>query len=138
MIVPGHKGGMENRTDCSPHSYPLSALFVLVAACAVIASLITPVVQSIADGTVGVSEAVGAGVTGTLVTLLLGAVVGLYHYRRLRGVLWGALTGALIGMIAGPVVVAPASAFPSLMSISAFGALVLVLIGAGFRLVQRS
>ena len=137
-ITPGHKGGRENRSANSTHSYPLSALFVLVAACAVIASLITPVVRSVADGTIGVSEAVGASISGTLITMLLGAIVGLYHYRRLRGVLWGVLTGAVIGVIAGPVVLAPASDFPSLMSISAFGALILVLIGAGFRLVQRA
>ena len=94
--------------------------------------------KSIADGTLGVSEAMRASVTGTLITLVLGAVVGLYHYRRLRGVLWGALTGGMIGLIAGPVALAPASAFPSLMSISTSGAVVLVLIGAGFRLVERS
>ena len=128
---------MMQSDDGSRHSFPLSALFMLVAACGVVAALITPVVRSVAEGGLGVSETLGASTLGCAVVTLLGGTVGLYHYHRLRGLLWGALTGAVIGCVVGPLVLAPASAFSSLMSIATFGAAVLVAIGAGFRFMQR-
>ena len=114
-------------------NYPLSALFVLMAACGVITALMTPVVRAVVAGSVGAPEAVFAGFLGLIAVMLLGGVVGLYHCQHGRGLLWGLLTGAVIGVVAGPVVLSPASAFSSLIAMSAGGAVVLLLVGVALR-----
>jgi len=113
-------------------SYPLGALFVLVAAAGVISALLSPVVRAVVAGQVGFVEAVSASVGGALCGMVLGAVVGLYHYRLLRGLAWGTLTGGVIGMLVGPVVLAPGHAFGSLMTVSVTGAAALLISAAAF------
>lgn len=129
---------MEQTDPNVKQSYPLSALFVLVAACAVVCTLLTPIVRAIVSGNVGGKETAIASVGGSLLAMLVGAVVGLYHYRPYRGLAWGILCGGVIGMIAGPVVLAPPESLDSLMTMSIAGAIVLVITGAAFGLARRN
>lgn len=119
-------------------SYPLSALFVLVAACAVVFALLTPVVRSVATGDVGVVEAATASAGGALCAMLIGAVIGLHHYRPLRGLGWGTLTGGIIGMLVGPVTLSPGTAFGSLVTMSLGGAAVLLITATALGLSMKS
>ncbi len=70
--------------------YPLSSLFLLSAACCVIATLLTPVAR--ATG-VGSSQAVAASLGAALYAASLGGIIGLYHHQRRRGFLWGLIVG---------------------------------------------
>jgi len=129
---------MEDLEQSGYHTYPLSALFVLMAACGVVTALLTPVVRGVVAGDVGLAETLGSSLGGALVIMVLSGVLGLYHYRPVRGFLWGIITGGTIGMIVGPVVVAPAKSFPSLIATSLLGAILLVVIGAILHWTTRS
>ena len=119
-------------------SFPLGMLFVLLAACGVISALLSPVVRAIALGEVGAIEAAAASAGGAVAAMLLGAVIGLHHYRPLRGLAWGTLTGGVIGMIVGPVMLSPGNEFGSLMSMSLAGAILLLLTSAVLGLSLKS
>lgn len=118
-------------------SYPLSALFLLMAACAVVAAMAAPLARTIDEGKVEILVVVEASACGAGLVMLLGAVVGLYHHRRARGLGWGILTGGGIGMIMGPVVLSPQSAFPSLLTMSVGGAAALLAVSAMLRGAAR-
>jgi hypothetical protein len=118
-------------------SFPLSALFILMAACSVVAALMSPLSRAIAEGKIGVMDASVASVCGALIVMLLGAVVGLYHHRPARGLGWGIVTGGGIGMVMGPVVLSPQNAFPSLMTMSIGGAAALLAVSTIFRGTRR-
>ena len=78
-----------------------------------------------------------AAIAGSLSTGLLGAIVGVYHYRRKRGLMWGSLTGLILGAFLGPVSLAPLDLVPSLFALSAAGAALLVAVAAFFRWSKR-
>ena len=111
-------------------SYPLSALFLLLAACGVICALLTPVVRAVMAGQVGGEDTVLASFVGALLSICGGAIIGLYHYRPLRGLAWGILTGGVIGTIVGPVVLAPPESLGSLIGMAVGGGFVLMVTGA--------
>ncbi|MFV1968234.1 MAG: hypothetical protein ACC628_22655 [Pirellulaceae bacterium] len=121
---------MEDLGQPGRRSYPLSALFVLMAACGVVAALVTPAVRSVVSGEVGLAELLGTSLGGSVAVMVLCGVLGLYHYRPVRGFLLGILTGGIIGMVVGPVMVAPMKSFLSLVLTSLIGAILLVVMGA--------
>jgi hypothetical protein len=128
---------MGNRRETRQYRYPLSALFVLMAACGVATALVAPVVQSVIAGDVGLAELLGTSLGGSLGMMVLCSILGLYHYRPMRGFLWGAVTGGLLGMVVCPVMVAPPESFPSLLLTSLVGATLLVAMGALLRWTTR-
>jgi hypothetical protein len=119
-------------------SYPLSALFVLVAACAVVSALLAPAVRAVVNGDAGVVEAITSSVGGAFCAMAIGAVIGLYHHRQLRGLGWGTLTGGIIGMLVGPMILSPTDAFGTLITMSVGGALILLVTGAAFGISMKS
>lgn len=121
---------MEDIGQPGRRSYPLSALFVLMAACGVVTALLTPAVRNVVSGDVGLAELLGTSLGGSVVVMVLCGILGLYHYRPVRGFLWGILTGGIIGLVVGPVMVAPMKSFLSLVVTSLIGATLLVAMGA--------
>lgn len=123
--------------------YPLSALFYVIAATAVVISLVAPVFTSMLSRNVGMLpgnvgsfiELVGWSVGLGLVGGVLGFFMGLYHYRRLRGVGWGVLSGLMTGTCLGPVAVS--RDFDQVASNCVSGGLLLILIGAFCRISSR-
>ncbi len=113
--------------------YPLSALFVLMAACAVPMSMAAAAGRAISAGDIGGSEVTFAALGGCSVMTIAGAIVGLYHLRQGLGVTVGALAGAVIGSMVGPITMVPARDFPNLMLISLGGSAVMVGLAAWFR-----
>ncbi len=114
-------------------SFPLSALFILMAACSVVAALVAPLSRAVGSGKVSLAAAAEASACGAVLVMLMGAVIGLYHHRPGRGLGWGIVTGGGIGMVMGPVVLSPQSAFPSLLTMSLGGAVALLAVAALFR-----
>jgi hypothetical protein len=117
--------------------YPLVALFLVITACGIIASLIGPAARAISDGRIGVRDAISASLASTVVVMLIGGVIGLFHYRRARGFGWGLVTGAIIGIFVGPLVLAPHEAFGAVIALSFGGAAVIILITTAFRFASR-
>lgn len=114
----------------SRRSYPLSLLFVMVTGCGVITAFTTPVVRAVLSDQLSLPAALAAHFLSALAGLPTGAVLGLYHHRRSRGLFWGAVTGIGVGFMAGPVVLAPASGAADLALTSLGGAAVLLALGA--------
>lgn len=121
------------QTDRNVESgYPLSALFVLLAVCAVVSVLLAPVARAVVTKQVTWDQIAITCFFGVILVGILGAVIGLYHYRPLRGAGWGVLTGGIIGLFIGPVMLAPPEEIGTLVTVSIVGSVVLVITGAAF------
>lgn len=118
--------------------YPLSALFVLVAICGILLAQVTPIVRAVIQGEVGVTETIVAALAGGVLVMCLGVLVGMYHYRRWRGIGLGALTGALIGVTTGPLALVPADKSLGILAAAVGGAVVLLAIGVALRLASTN
>jgi hypothetical protein len=114
--------------------YPLIALFLVLTGCGIIAALVGPAARAVSEGKIGLADALLSSVIGCVVVMVMGGVIGLFHYRRARGFGWGLLTGAVIGLFVGPLVLAPRESFGTIVSLSMGGAAVILLISAAFRL----
>ncbi len=93
----------------SPHTYPLYALFILLAACAVVFSLLAPVVRGLLGDRATASALVVRMIIGLAASLLIGVIVGLTHHRKLRGVFLGLIIGAFLGPVLGALSMMPPS-----------------------------
>ena len=82
-------------------SYPLGALFLLVAIFAVLTAIIGRL-RSIAA--VNIGELILAGGWGGVAGMLAGVIIGLYHFHRVKGFFLGAVMGAIVGVLCGPIV----------------------------------
>ena len=122
-----HDGG-----ELRSAGYPLLALFFLVAACAILVALAAPSVTRLLNDEMSGFWFLGSSVVG----MVFGVFVGLYHYRRARGVAWGLLSGMLIGALVGPLAVSPN--YGQVMATCLGGSLLLVLLGACSRIIDRS
>jgi uncharacterized membrane protein len=110
--------------------YPLSALFILMAACAIPMSMAAASGRAVAAGDVGAGEVTAAAVVGCGLTMALGMLVGIHHYRPGLGVILGAMAGAIIGSMAGPMVLTPEKDFVKLLALSVGGSA--AMLGAAF------
>ena len=118
-------------------SFPLSSLFILVAACALVCGLWTPVARAVAADEVGLVEATVAALGGTLLGAALGCGIGAGHHQPWRGAGWGTLSGGVVGLFAGPLALAPPRTFSSLVAMSVGGGVALLLTAAAVSLSKR-
>lgn len=116
------------------HGYPLGALFLLVAACAVLTAIVAPVGRAVAADKVTLVELLVSLGIGVLSGLVLGLCVGAFHYRLFRGLWIGALTGGLLGLVAGPLAVVPAASVLEVFTAAAGGSVLLVVVAIALRL----
>jgi hypothetical protein len=126
-----------NKPGKSRRVYPLSVLFVLIAIASVMVGFLRPIVQSLSRGPVGVAEATMASVGGAIGVAFVGGLVGMHHYNRGRGLMWGIATGLAIGAVLGPASLTPLETAPTLMSIAVGGSMLLVALATFFRLARR-
>jgi hypothetical protein len=85
----------------------LGALFVLVAACAVLVAGIAPLARVAAQDRIEVELLLAALAAGSGTGLLLGLIVGAHQFRRATGLVWGAAVGPVVGAIAGLMALVP-------------------------------
>jgi hypothetical protein len=128
---------MNQHTESRGQGYPLSTLFLLIAVCAISSALVAPAVRSAAAGKTGLWDHLSASLGGMLLMTCLGAVIGLYHYRRTRGLLWGMITGATLGAFFGPIALTPGSDLHSLVSLSIGGSLLVIAVGVAMRFASQ-
>jgi len=120
----------------SGRGYPLSALLLLVTACAVITAVVAPILRGPRQA--GWGDLLGAAIVGAVSLGVLGLVLGLFHYSRWRGVLWGVLLGGVLGVLLGPLIFVPLASFPEVLLTAVGGALVIVGVAAVARLTSAS
>ena len=117
--------------------YPLGALFVLTAASAILVAMVSPVGKALSKDGLGGFELAMACVTGSVVGLLTGAVIGLHQLRKVRGLFCGLLAGAVIGAIAGGICMVPVEGMPAVLYASLGGSAILVAVGAALRFTSN-
>jgi hypothetical protein len=81
--------------------YPIGALFVVVALCAVLIAGISPLVKSTEDGNIDSRFVVLSLAAGALCGIVVGLILGIFQFRLGLGIVMGTSLGALIGMAAG-------------------------------------
>ncbi|MBW3598257.1 MAG: hypothetical protein KY475_13420, partial [Planctomycetes bacterium] len=111
----------------------MSALFVLMAACAIPMSMAAAAGRAVSEGNAGADSVVFAALGGCAGVMLLGAIIGLHYYRQGLGLIVGGLAGAVVGSMTGPIVVVPAGDFPYLLLIAVGGSAIMVALAAWFR-----
>lgn len=126
---------MNYRPDNSrTHGYSLSFLFLLVAVCAVVVAVAGTALVPLRLRPTDYWVQPAAVTAAVIAAVLLGAVIGLHHYRRLRGLCWGVLTGLLVALVAAPLAVVPEFILPRLMGATLGGTVVLLFVAAVVRL----
>ena len=100
-------------SEPSRRGYPLGALFVLVAACAVLIAGIAPLARTAAQGKIELPMLLGAVGGGIMTGFVLGLIVGAFQFRRTAGLAWGAAVGPVIGAIAGLMALVPGDQAPT-------------------------
>ncbi len=120
--------------SASTSSFSLAALFFLMACLAVLLAVLLPGVQALSERQVGVSQFVSSSLVVGAFASLLGGMVGLFHYRRLRGLGWGLLTGLVVGLCVGPVVLS--RHFGQVVVASLGGSVLLLVLATAYRLQQ--
>ena len=120
----------------SGRGFPLSALLLLVTASAVIMAVVAPILRGPREA--GWGELLGAAIFGGVLLVVLGSLLGLFHYSRWRGVLWGGLVGGVLGLLLGPLIFVPPASFPEVLLTALGGAVVIVGVAAVARLTSVS
>lgn len=118
----------------SGRGYPLSSLLLLVTACAVIVAVVAPILRG--PQPAGLGELLAAAIFGGTALAVLGLILGLFHYSRWRGVLWGVPLGGVLGVLLGPLIFVPPASFPEVLATAIGGALVIVGVAAVARLTN--
>jgi hypothetical protein len=114
--------------------YSLSTLFLLVAASAVAIGMVSPVLRG--EAQVGVGDVIGASITCSMLGFVLGGLLGLFHYSRVRGVGWGLIVGTLIGAVCGPMMFIPSASLSFVFSTALGGSVVILGVATLIRLTS--
>lgn len=122
------------RTPNIDHSYPLSTLFLLTAACASVLALITPLVRGRVGEDIGLEDFAVSVIVGGIVLGAVGALLGLLHYRRLFSSLVGLMIGIILGTLVAPLGFVPTEDFAYVLLSAGGGSLVMLALAAVVRL----
>lgn len=116
-----------------PGGFPLGALFVLTAVCAVIASHLLPVYETLRTGKINPPQVLLTSFVGGVVTMILGGVLGIMQPRPGRGAVIGVVIGFFVGAILLPAALLPADGVTDYWVVSLSGSFLIVITGAIFR-----
>jgi Na+/proline symporter len=127
---------VESNKRSSARGYTLGMLFLLIAACGVLLGLSAPILREPGSRGVGLAQILIVAIVSAVLLAILGMLLGLFHYRRVPGVLCGLVTGALLGAVFGPTIFVPPQSFPFIFSTAVGGAILIVVVGAVIRLTS--
>jgi hypothetical protein len=113
--------------------YPLGALFVLVAACAVLTVAIAPLVRALSPDQVKYEWLAATVVAGAVLGLAAGGLMGLASSRSPAGGALGAGIGLVIGLVAGLMVHTPTGQLPQVALAMLIGSAAIVLVAFWMR-----
>jgi hypothetical protein len=108
------------------HSYPLSTLFLLTAACASVLALVTPLVRGRVGEEIGLEAFAVSVIVGGITLGVVGALLGLFHYRRLFSSSVGLMIGIMLGTLVGPLGFVPTEDFSYVLLSAGGGSLVML------------
>lgn len=106
----------------SQSGFSLGSLFLLTAACAAILAMVAPVIGTHTDPEKGLFGVLIAAFVGGCVCGTIGLVLGLFHFNRLQGILWGGIVGGISGLFLGPLIFVPVDRLLWLFGTSVVGA----------------
>ena len=115
----------------SQETYPLSSLFLLTAAVAIVLAMYGPALR---EANYGTPAALG------LVAFwggLLGMMLGAHHYRRARGALTGLMTGGVSSVLVAPLVWPNERPLSHVIAVTLAGCGMLIALGLGIRWTTR-
>ena len=115
----------------SQETYPLSSLFLLTAAVAIVLAIYGPALR---DADFRNPAALGLLAFGGG---LLGMVLGAHHYRRARGALTGLIIGGVASALVAPLVWANDRPLSQVVAVTLAGCAVLIALGFGIRWTTR-
>lgn len=121
-----------DRTSSS--GYPLITLFIVVAVCAFIIRLLTPLIDVVIGNREKISEIAFWMGLGLILTMILGAAVGLAHHRQPRGLLIGLSIGAVVGPVFGAMSLLPPDSGELFLVIAFVGAGTIIVVGVVMRM----
>ncbi|MFM9116828.1 MAG: hypothetical protein ACKOU6_11795 [Planctomycetota bacterium] len=116
-----------------PGGFPLGALFVLTAVCAVIASHLLPIYETLRTGKINPPQVLLTSLLGGVITMILGGLLGIMQPRPGRGAIIGVVIGFFVGAILLPAALLPATGVTNYWVVSLTGSFLIVLTGAIFR-----
>jgi hypothetical protein len=116
------------------HGYPLSTLFLLTAACASVLALVTPLVRGRVGEDIGLEAFAVSVIAGGMALGVVGALLGLFHYRRLFSSLVGLMLGIMLGTLVGPLGFVPTEDFSYVLLSAGGGSLVMLALAVVVRL----
>jgi hypothetical protein len=128
---------MANNKLAPTRGYPLIALFLILTACGIVAALVGPAMRNVMEGKIGARDAALAIMGCSISIMALGGLIGLFHFHRGRGFLWGIITGGVIGVFVGPMMMAPRTAMGTLVGLSLGGSAIIVLVAVAYRISVR-
>jgi hypothetical protein len=106
---------------------------VLTAVCAVIASHLLPVYETLRTGKLAPNQLLFTSVLGGVVTMILGGLLGVMQPRPGRGAALGVVIGFFVGAILLPAALLPASGVTNYWVVSSSGSLLILMTGVIFR-----
>lgn len=121
----------------SSEGYPLAALFLLVSLFAILTAQLTPLISSIMDNDLDEDSLFVFSSFALVMGIVLGFLIGLYHYRIGRGIAWGVSTGTVIGAFCGPIGYVSVRFPEHTLAVSAGGAVILLVIAWGYRMLNN-
>jgi hypothetical protein len=117
--------------------YPLGLLFILVAFSATLMAMFSTLFRGESIERVGSKQLADALLSGVLLGMCVGTLIGLHHYWRRRGAAWGCVTGVLVGGVSLPIMLIPIERMLTVALAGVGGAILLLVIGVLMRGYSR-
>jgi uncharacterized membrane protein len=114
--------------------YPLLLLFIAVATVAILLGMNATIANPATASSNERIELAGVAVAGAMGGFFFGGIMGLFHVRRRRGILFGLPTGGITGALIAPLLTSQADHTSAVITISVLGSALILGLGILLRL----